>query len=164
MEKRTLVCLFCAIGLTYTLSQTTEVQPANSSCTFADGKQMSIRYFTVHYSKTPEGQVWQPGNKPVLLFTQAPLSTAGADIPIGAFSIYLLPNKKNWTLVVNKNVTPGIAYDEKQDLVRVPMQMGELGDKADLLKLILVHVAPRQCNIRVYWGKTAGWAEFKEES
>jgi len=39
--------------------------------------------------------------------------------------VYVIPEKHSWTLVVNKNVTAGSKYDEKQDLVRAPMQLGE---------------------------------------
>jgi hypothetical protein len=47
------------------------------------------------------------------LFTEAQLNFAGATIPVGAYTVYPIPAKDKWTLVVNKNVTPGSAYDEK---------------------------------------------------
>jgi len=164
---RTLLTLWlCSLaGVGALLAQNSVAQSTTSTCTLADGKQMTIRYnpVVVDQGKVPDDQVWTPGGKAPILFTQVAMSASGSEIPVGAFSIYLLPAGKTWTLIVNKNVTQGSAYDQKMDLARIPMQMGELSESNKELKLILVHAAPQQCNIRVYWGKKAGWAEFKEK-
>ncbi len=156
--------LFFLVATLAATAQNPAAQPTTSLCTLKDGKQVSVQYLPVRVDNgAPNGQVWQPGGKPILLFTQTPLALSGSEIPIGAFSIYLIPSKKTWTLIVNRNVTAGSAYDQKQDLARAAMQMGDLGRKTDALKITLVHAAPRQCNVRVYWGKQAGWVEFKEK-
>ena len=159
------VCLFSIVVVFSAVAQDSGVQPANTVCTLADGKQLSIQYTPAGPvgDKLPNGQPWQPGGKPVLLFTQAPLVAAGSGIPIGAFSIYLLPADKTWTLIVNRNVTAGSQYDQKQDITRLPMQRGQVGENNNHVKFVLVHGAPRQCNIRVYLGKKAGWAELQEK-
>lgn len=166
-KMRTLLtlCLSSLVGIGALLGQNSVAQSTTSTCTLSDGKQMTIRYnsVSVDESKVRDGQVWAPGGKPPILFTQTPMNASGSEIPVGAFSLYLLPASKNWTLIVNKNVTQGSAYDQKMDLARIPLQMGEVSENNKELKLILVHAAPQQCNIRVYWAKKAGWAEFKEE-
>ena len=58
------------------------------------------------------------------LFTQVPLVLNHVELPVGAYSMYVIPNKKDWTLIVSKNVTNPKTYDEKQDLARAPMEMG----------------------------------------
>ena len=98
----------------------------------------------------------------MLLFTQAPLSVGGSEIPPGAFSLYLMQEKQIQTLVISKNVTPGSDYDEKQDLARVQMQTGKIGTAVKQVEVLFAHVAPQQCNLRVYEGNTGAWAEFKE--
>jgi hypothetical protein len=83
--------------------------------------------------------------------------------PDGAYSLYVIPEKQSWTLVVNRNVTPGSKYDEKQDLVRVPMQIGEVEDTFEQPQVAFAQVGPKQCNMRLYYEKVGTWAEFREK-
>ena len=158
--------LLCSVvGVSTTLAHTAQPSSANAVCTFADGNQMSLRYDQgagTLKQKLPLGQVWMPGNSPMDLFTQAALSTGDSEIPIGAYSVYIIPDKKSWTLVINKNVAPGSKYDQQQDLVRVPMQIGHLGTAVGF-KASFAHMAPKQCNLRIYYGEIGTWVEFKEK-
>src|SRR5712691_8912307 len=61
-------------------------------CDYADGNQVSMQY-SVSAKETPKnGRVWSPG---ITLFVQVPLTLAGSEIPIGAYTIHLIPDKKN---------------------------------------------------------------------
>ena len=95
------------------------------------------------------------------LFTQADLTIGNTQIPVGAYSLFMLPGKDRWTLVVNKNVKPG-EYNLQQDLVRVPMDVAQISEPQGF-SLVFAHMAPKQCNIRMYQGKTGAWAEFHEK-
>ena len=136
----------------------------NVTCDFDDEKQIGVQYAhaTVN-DKPPYGKVWSPGNTPMLLFTQAELTVANVSIPVGAYSMFVIPGKNSWTLVVNKNVTPGSKYDETQDLVRAPMETGQLSNPESEFSVIFGHIAPKQCSIRFYYGKTGTWTEFMEK-
>ena len=59
-----------------------------------------------------------------------------------AYSIYIIPDKKSWTLIINKGVAAESKYDEHQDLVRVPMQIGHLSTMVDF-KATFVRIAPK---------------------
>ena len=93
------------------------------------------------------------------LFTEAQLTLGSSVIPIGAYTLYPIPAKDHWTVVVNKNVTPGAAYDEKQDIARAPMETAQVEQPSDGLKLAFAHVGAR-CTLRIYMGKTASFADF----
>ena len=137
---------------------------ASAACTFADGKQMSVRYEAAPATeKLHEGRVWSPGKSPIFLFTSAPLKMGDAAIPIGAYSMYVIPGKKNWTMVVNKNVAQNGKYDERQDVARAPMQSGSLSQPSKQVEIYLGHVAPKQCSLRLYYGTTGTWIEFMEQ-
>ena len=43
----------------------------------------------------------------MIIFTQTRLTLGNSEIPEGAYSLYVIPEKQNWTLVVNRNVTAG---------------------------------------------------------
>jgi hypothetical protein len=141
-------------------------QSSSTDCSFDDGKQISIRYDQAPAKHNPKnGQPWAPDNKPMTLFTQTNLTIGNASIPVGAYTVYLIPGSETWMLVVNKNVQDGAKYDQKQDLARIPMPAAELGHPVDHLKLTLAKMGGSQCNLRVYFGKTGTYgAEFKEQS
>jgi Protein of unknown function (DUF2911) len=147
------------------LAEQASANTATATCSFQDGKQISVRYHQVTVGKNglPEGEVWTPGGGPMFLFTPADLVIGNSEIPIGAYSMYVIPKRENWTLVLNKNVSEGSKYDEHQDLLRVDMQVGQLSEPNKQLSVFFGHIAPRQCNMRIYYGKTGTWAEFKEK-
>jgi hypothetical protein len=97
------------------------------------------------------------------LFTGSAISFNNASIPAGAYSVYVIPNKKEWTLIVNKNVTAGAAYDQTQDVARGPMELGEVDSPPGELQVSFAHVGPKQCSIRLYYGKVGAFADFLEK-
>ena len=98
----------------------------------------------------------------MFLFTNTKLALDKSEIPVGAYSLYVIPDKERWTLIVNKDVSAGSPYDQQRDLLRTPMQIGQLGQKQPGAKVIFAHISPKQCNMRIYNDKTGAWAEFKE--
>jgi hypothetical protein len=93
------------------------------------------------------------------LFTEAQLMLGSAMIPIGAYTVYPIPAKDHWTLVVNRNVAAGAAYDEKQDIARSSMETAQVEQPSDALEVAFAHVGAR-CTLRIYTGKTASFADF----
>ena len=133
-----------------------------SVCNFDDGKQVSVRYQPdISNHKLSEGKVWSPGGSPMFLFTST-LDVSNSKIAIGAYSMYLIRQRDNWTLVLNKNVNPERTYEEHQDLLRDAMEAGQLS-ASQPFQLIFAHVGPKQCNMRIYQGKTGTWTELKEQ-
>jgi hypothetical protein len=134
---------------------------STASCNLDDGRQVYIRYnpVTPKSDKATNGKPWAPGGTPMTLFTETPLSFGGASIPIGAYTVYPIPAKDKWTLVVNKNVTAGSAYDDKQDIARSAMETDQIGQPSDALEVAFAHVGAR-CTLRIYFGKTACFADF----
>jgi hypothetical protein len=127
---------------------------------------MSVRYNTGVSADTKQpskGKVWAPGESPMILFTQTGLSVGNSSIGTDAYSLYVVPGDKDWTLIVNKGVKPGSPYDERQDLLRTPMEIGEVSPPEKEFSVSFAHVAPKQCNMRIYYGGTGAWAEFREK-
>ena len=121
---------------------------------------MYVRYNAVDAKRERpvNGKPWAPGGTPMTLFTEAQLSLASSMIPVGAYSVYAIPGKA-WTLVVNKNVTAGTAYDPKQDIARAPMETAQVDEPSQALEVAFAHVGMR-CTLRIYMGKIAAFADF----
>jgi|ERR1700674_701652 len=139
---------------------------ATATCDFQDGMEITAQFNGSVMSDRDQprnGKVWLPGGSPITLFTQVPLVLNHVEIPVGAYSMYVIPNKKEWTLVVSKNVTSPKTYDEKQDLVRAPMELGGVNSPPKKLELSFAHVAPKQCSIRLYYETTGAFVDFNEK-
>ncbi len=131
--RAVLITLLLTSGLA---AQYKDPQTSTTTCNLDDGRQVYVRYVPVASNKEriSNGKPWAPGGTPMTLFTEAQLSFGNSLIPIGAYTLYPIPARGNWSLAVNKNVTAGAPYDEKQDLAR--------------------------CTLRIYIGKSASFADF----
>jgi hypothetical protein len=136
-------------------------QSSTASCNLDDGRQVYIRYNPVSAKseKPANGKPWTPGGAPMTLFSEAQLTLGSSTIPIGAYTVYPIPDKNKWTIVVNKNVAPGSPYDEKQDLARTSMETDQVPQASDALEVAFAHVGQR-CTLRIYFGKIASFADF----
>jgi hypothetical protein len=134
---------------------------ATTTCNLDDGRQVYIRYNAVPAKqlKIQNGKPLEPGGSAMTLFTEAQLSLGSSLIPIGAYTVYPIPARGNWSIAVNKNVTPGSAYDEKQDVARAQMETAQVETPSDVLEVAFAHVGAR-CTLRIYIGKAASFVDF----
>ena len=104
---------------------------STTTCNLDDGRQVYVRYNPIptNKEKIQNNKPWTPGGAPMTLFSEAQLTLGTSTIPIGAYTVYPIPAKDHWTLAVNKNVTPGAAYDEKQDIARAPMETAQVQNR-----------------------------------
>jgi hypothetical protein len=159
--------LFGIVFVASTVPMLARGEPRTKSdvCTLEDGKQVSLRYEIDDHDSTKlrMGQMWPQTDRPMLLFSQTPLRIEDSSVPVGAFSVYIIPDKKQWTLVVNRNVTNG-EYHPQQDLVRASMVTGELSGQHAEHKVWFGHSGTNRCEFRFYEGKTGASLEVQEDS
>ena len=137
-----------------------------ATCDFSDDKEITVQYDGSVMSEKDQphnGKVWLPAGSPLTLFTQVPLILNHVELAIGAYSMYIIPNKKEWTLIVSKNVTGPKTYDEKQDLVRAPMETGGVSSPPKKVQVSFAHTGPKVCSIRLYYESTGAFVEFNEK-
>ncbi len=155
-------------------AQLTFAQSAASSgtttCNFDDEKQLAVEYqhVTLNLKKptslqVPFGKAWAPGGKPLTLFTNTRVEVGARILPIGAYTIFVIPTAKQWTLIISKSTDMSGAYDEQQDLVRVPMGSGELPSPEADLNVAFEHIAPGQCNLRLDLDKAGHFVTFQKQ-
>jgi hypothetical protein len=146
--------------------------PATAACDFSDQQQLAVQYQKLELGKkdkdffgheVPYGKVWEPGKQPLTLFTNSAVSIDGTNVPVGAYTLYLIPDKKEWTLVVSKNTTKSAAYDESKDVVRAPMQIGRLPSPEPEFSVYFAHTGPKECTMRIDIADTRAWVPFQQK-
>jgi len=142
-----------------------------ATCNFDANKQLVAEYKLVNINpkkplfgrEIPSGKVWAPGGKPITLFTNTPVEIGGKQLAIGAYTMYVIPAPKQWMLIVSRSTDTSGTYDETMDLVRVPMESGELPALESQFRLTFVHPAPDQCSLRMDVATVGNWAIFQQK-
>jgi len=77
----------------------------------------------------PYGKVWRLGaNESTTFVTTADLNVGGTTVPAGAYTIFAIPDKDKWTLIISKKTGewgtqyPGLS----EDLARIDMKVSQL--------------------------------------
>jgi hypothetical protein len=145
--------------------------PATSSCNFDTNKQVAVEYQKINVNtkkplfgrEIPYGRVWAPGGKPMTLFANTPITIGNTHVPVGAYTMYVVPEEKQWILVISKSTDASGKYDKSKDLARVPMQYGELGSPEAEFSVYFAHEAPKQCSMRLDLDQSRAWVELQEQ-
>lgn len=141
-----------------------------ATCNFDTDKQLAIEYQGVTLdskkkvlgTEVPYGKVWAPGNKPMTMFANTPVSVGNTALPVGAYTLFVIPEEKTWTLVISKSTDTSGKYDEKDDFARIPMKCGTLPQAEPQFSVYFAHVAPKQCNARFDLQNARAWIDIKE--
>jgi hypothetical protein len=139
-----------------------------ASCNMDNGDQIAVRYVSeaasgersVFGGKVPYGTVWTPQNKPMILFATGAFSVGSQNLSPGAYTMFLIPNKTEWTLVVSKETDVNAKYDSTKDAARTTLEIGSLPNAQNNFRVFLGHVGPNQCSISIHWQKRGGFANF----
>jgi hypothetical protein len=110
--------------------------PAEAKWDLGGGKSVTIDYGSprakgrkIYGELVPFGQVWRTGaNEATALVTPVDLTIGGTAVPAGSYTIFTVPNKDKWTLVISKKTGEwGTDYPgQANDLARVDMKVSPL--------------------------------------
>jgi hypothetical protein len=109
----------------------------------------------------PFGQVWRTGaNQATTLVTDKPLMFGSLLVPAGKYTLWTLPAKDGWKLIVNKQTGQwGTNYDPAQDLGRVDMKVEKLAAPVEQMAIKLAPGASGGV-LRIEWDTTAAVVPF----
>src|SRR5258708_37811602 len=153
--------VFALTVLAMAAASSLDHDPQTAYCNYHDRNQVSMQYHPAVKEEPKNGRVWSPG---ITLYVQVPLTLGSSQIPVGAYTVYLIPGGKNWTLIVNRNVTAGAPYNSIQDVARAQMDVGEIPDPTKELQLSFAHMSAKQCSLRVYYQKTRAFTDLLENN
>jgi Protein of unknown function (DUF2911) len=67
--------------------------------------------------------------------------------------MFVIPDDDKWTLIISRSTDTSGKYDEHQDLMRVPMQWGELSSPENRFSIYFAQSASGQCTMRLDLGR-----------
>lgn len=110
--------------------------PASASLDLGGGKSLTVDYSSprlkgrhVGEQIAPYGQVWRTGaNEATTFVTTADVTVGGTPVPAGNYTLFTLPNKDKWVLIISKKTGEwGTDYPgPSNDLARIDMKVSTL--------------------------------------
>ncbi|MFN8060158.1 MAG: DUF2911 domain-containing protein [Vicinamibacterales bacterium] len=169
------MAMVMALGVVAPAKQkTTEVHPGQGGSPHVrtewtvDGASISIEYGrpslkgrSVGKDVAPFGKEWRTGaDEATTLKTDKALKFGSLTVPPGVYTLYTVPNEKEWQLVVSKKTGQwGIPYPQGQDLGRAPMTVAGANAGAEQLTIDVVDTAAGG-SLSVKWGTTIASIAF----
>lgn len=104
-------------------------------------------------SLVPYNKVWRTGaNEATTFVTNADLVVGTVKIPKGTYSLYTLPSRTTWRLIINKETgQSGLVYHRKLDIARVKMQKRVLKNFTERFTILLERTGERSGLLKLEW-------------
>ncbi|HVT45079.1 MAG TPA: DUF2911 domain-containing protein [Thermoanaerobaculia bacterium] len=114
----------------------------------------SMRGRTILGELVPWDKVWRTGaNAPTTLTTDTDLTLGTVVLPKGSYSLFTIPGKNGWTLIVN-SVTDRPRHDPESDVGRTEMTVRTLEVPVETLTLSIEDQSDNSGVLRIRWETT----------
>jgi Protein of unknown function (DUF2911) len=136
--------------------------PADASVVIA-GKKITVDYYapSTHGRKVmgalvPYGIVWCTGaNWATKITTESDLKVGALKLPKGSYSIWTVPNEKEWTLIINRETGQfHLNYDQSQDFGRTKMDLKTLSSPVETFQVQLKSEGGNKGRLALVWENT----------
>ena len=123
------VLFFCITSLTFAQERGNE--EARTSPNASVGQTIGTTNITITYGRpavndrdifgglVPYNEVWRTGaNESTAIVVSDDVMIEGNKLEAGTYSLYTIPGKDSWTVIINEKLSWGTQYDKSQDLFR----------------------------------------------
>lgn len=175
MKKIVLFSLLC--GGLY-VSQAQPLKMPSPSTTQTIKQEFALTNIELNYSRpsmkgrkifgdlVPYGAIWRTGANSATTITFADEVIIGdKKVPAGKYGLLTIPDAKEWTIVLTKqlDVTSPAAYKADQDVVRVKATVAPLPFSIETFTITFDNVTPNTIDLWIGWDKTSVSLPIKME-
>lgn len=111
---------------------------------------------TVFGELIPFGKVWRVGaNENTEIKFYKPVTIGGVNVAAGTYSLFAIPEKDKWTIIINKEIDlwGAYAYDESKDIARVTVPVKAVPNTIEALSIAFTNQGS-VANLVIGWDKT----------
>jgi hypothetical protein len=169
MRSLRLVAFFVLAIATLDGQRSKYTSPSAEASVSVGGRKITVEYYApgMHGRKVmgglvPYGQVWCTGaNWATKLTTEADMQMGGLTLPKGSYSMWTIPNEKEWTLIINKETGQfHLNYDSTQDLGRTKMVVKTVTAPVEAFTVQLVANSGKTGTMKLVWENTEASVDF----
>lgn len=166
---KTLLLLLVVLGLHTNLNaQGFKVPQASSGQTLI--QDFGLGKITLTYSRPnvkgrqifgglePYGTVWRTGaNSATVIKFSDDVKIEGHDVPAGEYGLFTIPNKNEWTIILNKTAKQwgAYTYNEADDILRFKVKPMVMKEKMETFTMQFANVLPTAAQLHIMWEHTA---------
>ncbi len=160
--------LCCCLNINVYAQQKPRIPEASSTQTII--QNLGLGTITVTYSRPnvkdrkifggvqPLGEVWRTGaNWATTVNFSDTTIVEGHTVPPGTYSLFTIPQEKEWTIILNTNPKQWGAYTylPEEDLVRFKVPVIKLKEKRETFTIAFANVNTKTCDFYLLWDYTA---------
>ena len=102
----------------------------------------------------PYNRVWRTGaNESTVVVFPEDVLVQGTEVPAGTYSLYTVPGKDEWIVILNNKLSWGTEYDEEEDLLRVTAEPVR-SHFVEQMMIYFEYVTPESGDLVIHWGNT----------
>jgi Protein of unknown function (DUF2911) len=146
------------------IAQDQRASPHETVTETINGKKISITYGrpfkkgrVIFGGLEPWGKVWRTGaDEATTLTTDGDLMIGPLHVVAGTYSLFTIPNEKEWTLVLNKTAKQwgAFKYDKGMDYGRAPMVVTKAKAPLEQLTIAIQKKNDHEAVLKVAWDET----------
>lgn len=163
-----LIVMVLACSSSNIFAQAPRIPEASSTQTII--QDFGLGKITVTYSRpnvkgrkifggiNPYGQVWRTGaNAATTITFSEGVIVEGNKVPAGTYSLFSIPEKNEWTIILNKTAKQWGAYNYKQadDLLRFTVKPTRLSEKRETFTIAFANQTTKSTDMYLVWDHTA---------
>lgn len=114
----------------------------------------SVNDRTIFGDLVPFNEWWRTGaNESTAITFSNDVIVEGQKVEAGTYSLYTIPGKDTWTIILNSKLSWGTQYDESQDVLRVETQPQD-AQAMEQLMFYFQNVNASSAEAVVHWNET----------
>jgi len=113
----------------------------------------SVRDRAIFGGLVPYRQVWRSGaNESTAITFSDRVTIEGQSVEAGTYSLYTIPDRNEWTIILNELLSWGTRYDETQDLLRVRVEPDQASHQEQFL-ITFRNVTEDSAELILHWDR-----------
>jgi hypothetical protein len=168
--KKTAICLITIFAFININVQAQAPRIPEASPTQTIIQDFGLGKITITYSRpsvkgrvifggiNPYGQVWRTGaNAATVISFSENVIMEGHSVPAGSYSLFTIPDKDMWTVILNKTVKQWGAYSYKQadDFLRFQVKPINLDEKRETFTIQFANETTKSSDLHLVWDHTS---------
>lgn len=105
----------------------------------------------------PFDKIWRTGaNKATMIAFEEPVQFAGKEVPAGKYSMFSIPGKQEWTIIINKNTELWGAgdYKEEEDVARIKVKSMKVDATYESFTIDFSNFSSTGAHLNLMWENT----------
>ena len=161
--------IFSGIALAAAVPALAQTSPPKSVTAMVGGKTVKVEYFSssmrgrkIYGGLVPYGEVWCPGaNWATTITADAGLEIGSMKLPKGSYAIWVLPDEKEWQLIVNSDAKAfHLDYKAAKDIGRLKMNLKPLDKAVESLAFEVRPEGGNKAKLALLWENTEASIPF----